>query len=192
MKPRPRYKGRPRPMDLRTNIQRQRLARFLMLGMNAEQIARRMNRKPQTIRYAIAQPELLALVEELQREELKRADRKIRGLLLGAIKALKKQLRSHDWRARDAAIEKVLRVHGRFLDRIDVSGEMDVRHQHQLGTIAMDDMTSEQRRLTRELLTSMRKSLPARASKLTTAPGETSRLTTAPVIDITPARAITQ
>ena len=61
MKPRPRYKGRPRPMDLRTDIQRQRLARLLLLGMNAEQIARRMGRKPQTIRYAIAQPELLAL-----------------------------------------------------------------------------------------------------------------------------------
>ncbi len=90
-------------MDLRAEIARQRLARMLLLGMNAEEIARRVGRKPQTIRYAIAQPALLAIVEDLQREELKRADRKIRGLLLDAIAVLSRQLKSSDWRARDAA-----------------------------------------------------------------------------------------
>ncbi len=35
-----RRRGRSRPMDLRIEVLRQRIARLLLLGLNAEQIAR--------------------------------------------------------------------------------------------------------------------------------------------------------
>ncbi len=168
-KPRPHYKGRPRPMSLAADIQRQRLARLLLVGLNAEQIARRMNRKPQTIRYHIAQPELLTIVEQLQHEELKRVDRKIRALLLDAVTALSRQLKSPDWRARDSAIAQVFRLHGKFIDRLDVTGTLtgEVNHQHahavRFGMLTDEAMSNEQRRLARDLLTTFRATEPRKA-----------------------------
>ena len=102
-------------MQIHTAILHERIARLLVVGLNAEEIARRVHLKPQTVRYHCGQPELIQPVEEMQREALAVVDRKIRRLLVEAINALKRQLTSHDWRARDAAVEKVLRLHGRLV-----------------------------------------------------------------------------
>ena len=159
MKKKPR-RIRPRPMDLRHEAHRQVIARLLVLGWTAEQIARRLGRPPRAIRYAISTPEFQTLFAALQREHLKILDRKMSRLLHEATRALARLLKHSDWRARDAAVEKILRMHAKYVERIDVTGTLDhtgqVRHDvnHHLLRLPMDDMTDEQRTLARRLLQS--------------------------------------
>ena len=100
-------------MDLRYETQRQWIARLLLLGWTAEQIARRLGRTPRAIRYAISTPEFQTLFAQLQREQLKVLDRRMSRLLLAAVKPLARMLKHSDWRARDAATEKILRMHAK-------------------------------------------------------------------------------
>ena len=65
-KKKPRRRVRPRPMDLRYETQRQWIARLLLLGWTAEQIARHVGRTPRAIRYAISTPEFQTLYAQLQ------------------------------------------------------------------------------------------------------------------------------
>ena len=59
-------------------------------------------------------------------------------------------LRHPDWRARDAAIEKVLKIHGRYIDRLDIVERVDQTPSNQL---TFDrPMTAEMRTHARELL----------------------------------------
>src|SRR5262245_51325498 len=152
----PKRRVRRRPMDLRTETQRQLIARLLLLGCTAEQIARKLGRTSRAIRYLISKPEFEPLFAALQQEQLKILDRKMSSLLHAALKALAKMLKHPDWRAREAAAEKILRMHARFVERIDVTGRLDhtgqVVHQHQLGVIPPGQMTDEQRVLARRLL----------------------------------------
>ena len=158
-KKKPRRRVRPRPMDLRYETQRQWIARLLLLGWTAEQIARHVGRTPRAIRYAISTPEFQTLYAQLQREQLKVLDRRMSRLLLAAVKALARMLKHSDCRARDAATEKILRMHAKYVERIDLTGTLDhtgqVSHVHQLGLGPMDDMTDEQRTLARQLLQSL-------------------------------------
>jgi hypothetical protein len=83
-------------------------------------------------------------------------------LLLGAIEALAKLLRHSDWRARDSAIEKILRVHGPALERL-------VLRLHLNGTPAgpgeltlLDDLNPQQREAVRVVMKALRPEHPHR------------------------------
>lgn len=167
MKQRPRPNGRRSGIRLvHSDILRQRIARLVLMGDNAEQIARKVGLRPQTIRWHLVQPETLRLIDDLQRDQMAVIDRRIRALLGAAIDALARALRSPDWRCRDAAVEKVLRLHGRLVERfsatLDHTGSIAHVHQRGPGVMALDDMTPRQRELARQLLMETRKALPPR------------------------------
>ena len=170
MKPKSR-RVRPRPMGLRNETQRQVIARLLLLGWTAERIARKLHRTSRMIRYAISTAEFQTLYADLQREHLGRVDRQMSALLLGAVEALMRMLKNPDWRARDAAIEKVLRVHGRYVEKYDISGSLTHRYEHDhqgrfTGEIleGQIEMSEEVRTKARELLEMARRTraIPAR------------------------------
>jgi hypothetical protein len=151
---------RRNPRNLRHETQHQLIARLLLLGWTGERIARRVGRSSRAVRYTISTPRFLELFDRLQQEQLKSLDRKMSRLLHSAVKELAKRLKHKDWRARDAAAEKILRMHAKFVERIDITGSVDHKgaighaHQHQL---AMGpDWTEEQRTVARLLLQSMK------------------------------------
>jgi hypothetical protein len=165
----PKRRLKPRPtMDLRRQTQRETIARLLLLGWTAERIARRMGYTPRAIRYHIATPEFESLYTKLQREHLQRVDRKLGSLLNGAVDALERLLKHSDWRARNAALEHVFRINSKYVERYDISGTLDHRHQVRpvQGELVDDAMTDEMRVKARELLQLQRqmfaKHLPAR------------------------------
>jgi hypothetical protein len=134
---------RSRPMQLRHVATRERIARLLLLGWTGERIAERLNCSTRQVRYAVATPEFQTLFDHLQKEHFKALDQKMHRLLHGAVTALHRQLKHPDWRARDAAIEKVLRVHGRYVEKLDLTGQVD--HQHRFGVLPEAVMTDEMR-----------------------------------------------
>jgi hypothetical protein len=112
------------------------------------------------VRYAISTPKFHELFDRLQQEQLKTLDRKMSRLLHSAVKTLAKMLKHKDWRARDAAAEKILRMHSKFVERVDITGSVDHKgaighaHQHQLAI--GPDWTEEQRAAARLLIQSTR------------------------------------
>jgi len=82
----------------------------------------------------MATPEFADVFKELQEEHFKHIGRKMDSLLLKAFDTLHRMLSDPDWKARDAAIEKILRVHGRYIEQIAISGHVhysgDVQHDH--------------------------------------------------------------
>jgi hypothetical protein len=147
-------------LDLRRQAQQHHIAQLLLLGWTTTRIARKLHVTPRAIRYALDRPEFQTLFAELQQDHAQAVQRQLGHLLHGACDALEKMLRHSDWQARDAAIEKVLRVHGRYVERIDFGGQ--VRHV-QGEPAPMDDAMREK---ARELLALQRgmlqKSLPDR------------------------------
>jgi hypothetical protein len=97
----------PLPRDLRRHTQQHTIAQLLLLGWTITQIARKMHVTIRAIRYAINKPEFQQFFEQLQRERLKVVDLKMSRLLVEALKALRKQLKSDDWRCVDAAIQTI-------------------------------------------------------------------------------------
>lgn len=174
MKPKLRRRVRPRPMGLRNETQRQVIARLLLLGWTAERIARKLHRTSRAIRYAISTPEFQTLYADLQRDHLRHVDRQMSALLLGAVEALMRLLKHPDWRAREAAVEKVLRVHGRYIEKLDISGSLThggtIQHAHDhqgrfTGEILTGEieLSDEMRVKARELLEMARKTRALRA-----------------------------
>jgi hypothetical protein len=109
----------------------------------------------------------------LEQDYFSALDRKIKTTLDLGVNALIRQLKHSDWRARDAAVEKIFRLHGRYIDRIDVrgslnySGQVHHQHEHQLRLDEDVLMTDEMRQKATELLKLTRqlrepKALPAR------------------------------
>jgi hypothetical protein len=153
---------RKKPMAQRMELQRQMIARYLLLGWNARKIARRLGCQETAVRYAMAQPEFAELFQKLQSERLSKLDGEINEMLFEAVTALRKQLKHRDQKWVDAAIEKVFLLHGRYVQRIDVSGSLlgHVSHQHahgvKLGVIPDEMLSDEQRVLMRQLLASVR------------------------------------
>jgi hypothetical protein len=88
-------------------------------------------------------------------------------LLNGAVDGLERLLKHHDWRARDAAISHILRIHVKYIDRVDLTGSLEhsgnVRHVH--AELMEGPMSDEMRAKARELLAlqkQMFRQLPAR------------------------------
>jgi hypothetical protein len=145
-------------MRLRYDAQRQLIARLLLLGWTAERIGKRLGCTARAVRYTISKPKFQELFERLQEEQLKALDHKMSRLLHRAARTLERQLRDRDWRCRASAIETIVKMHGRYIEKRDVSSTVDHTghvghvHHHQLEPI----MTDEQRALARELLRSFR------------------------------------
>ena len=99
-----------------------------------------------------------------QREQLNTLDRRMAHLLHAAVSTLKTMLHDPDLRCRDAACEKILRLHAKVVERIDVTGRVEVGPAEPAGLLPLDDLTPEQRDLARVLLQSVRhpKPLPPR------------------------------
>jgi transposase-like protein len=155
-------------MDLRRETQQRMIATLLLMGWSVSRIARKLHCTDRAIRWRMNQEEFQRLFDEMQQGHFKTVHRKLGGLLHEAANALERLLKHSDWRARDATIQHILRVHGKFIDRIDISGTLDhrgqVRQVH--GELVEDAMTDEMRTKARELLAMQRqkfaKQLPAR------------------------------
>jgi hypothetical protein len=157
------------PGDLRRQSQRETIAHLLLLGWPVERIARKMHCTGRAVRYAIDKPEFRVLFEQFQHERLQRVERQLGSLLNGACDALDKMLRHPNWQARDAALNHILRVHGRYIDKIDVRGHLD-HARHVQAELVDGQMTEEMRTKARELLALQRamyaKQLPAKFEPL--------------------------
>jgi hypothetical protein len=147
-------KRRPRPMDLRLETQRKTVARLMLIGWTAEKIARKLHCTARSLRYAVASPEFAILYAELERERLTMVDRLTGNLLIKAVLALDRQLNHPDPWVRADAIDKALKIHGRYIEKVDLTGRLTHTgdHDHVLGIIPEEAMTDEQRDLTRKLL----------------------------------------
>jgi hypothetical protein len=170
MKKRQKLARRHTPMGvaLRTETRRELVARLLIMSWSTERIARRLGMSTKSIHRIIGTPEFERIYQDLQQQQLKHVDRRLGHLLNGAVDALEKLLTNKDWKARDAALQHIFRIHGRFIDKVDVSGQLDHRSQvrHVEGELMEDAMTDDMRLKARELLSLQRamlqKSLPAR------------------------------
>ena len=160
-KKQPMRQPHPVSLDLRREVTRNTIARLLLLGWTVERISRRMHCHPRTVTRAISTPEFQQTYADLQREQLARVDRKMNSLLDGAVDGLEKQLKNPDWRARDSAISHILRIHGKFLDRIDFTGQLDHTGQvrHVQAELVEGSMSDEMRQKARELLALQRERL---------------------------------
>lgn len=135
---------RPLPRDLRREVQQRTIAQLLLLGWSVERIARKMGCTGRTVRYAIDRPEFQQLFADLQREHYQRVDRKLGSLLHAACDSLERLLRHSDWKARDAALGHIFAIHGKYVSRYDVSGQVGVRREGQL-VLPGEAMTDEVR-----------------------------------------------
>ena len=148
---------RRRPMTLSAQHRRELICRLLLVGSTAEAIAKRLHVSSRTIRDVVASATFQRRFAELQREYLTVVDRRIARLLHRALKALVRLLKRPDWRAVDAAIDKVLRLHAKYVERIDITGSAcTLTHPGHPLQQPLDDMSPEQRLLAREFLKSFR------------------------------------
>ena len=149
-----------------------RLARLLLAGQTLVEVGRRLKRNRQYLVSVTALPEFKTYLAELEADYFAALDRKIKNTLDLGVNALIRQLKNKDWRARDAAIKKVFRLHGRYIDRVDLRGSLNysgqVHHQHD-HQLRLDEtpMTEELRLKAREVLALVRqqrepKALPPR------------------------------
>ena len=157
MKPK-RRRLKSRPMDLRHAAQRQVIARLLLLGWSGERIARRLGCTARAVRYCIAGEEFRALFAERQKEHYQRIDRRMGALLDAALTTLLRQLKHADWRAGDSAAEKILRMHGKYIEKLDILGRVD--HHHSVSELPEIVMSDETRTKARELLALWRQHQP--------------------------------
>ncbi len=164
-------KKKRRSVSQRYTAQRQRIARLLLLGWTAERIGKRLGLKRRTVTYALATPEFQVLFADLMKQHFKTLDARLAHLLDEAISAMFRMLRHRDWRAVDSAVEKVLRVHGRYIERLDISGTFNhagsIQHNHDhshhvFGVLPDEAMTDEMRARARELLQLAREQHAAR------------------------------
>jgi hypothetical protein len=149
-----------------------KFARLLLAGYTITSAAARLKRNRQYLVSVVALPEFKTYLAELEADYFNALDRRIKSTLDLGINALIRQLRNKDWRARDSAIEKIFRLHGRYIDRIDVRGSLSysgqVTHQHG-HHLSLEDttMTDEMRQRAMEFLNLARqqqapKALPPR------------------------------
>ena len=135
-----------------------KLARLLLAGQTLVEAGRRLKRNRQYLVSVTALPEFKTYMAELEADYFSALDRKIKNTLDLGINALIRQLRNKDWRCRSDALEKIFRLHGRYIDRIDVRGSLNytgqITHQHH-HQLRLEDtpMTDEMRQRATELLT---------------------------------------
>jgi len=150
-------------MDLRRAAQRARIARLLLLGLSSEKIGDHLGCTARTVRYVLSSAAFKEFYATLERDHFDALDRRSRRLLELAIHTLQRQLRDPDWRCRASAIEMILKVHGRYTEKLDLSGNLQHTgaiahaHQHQLKE---SDMTDEQRTAARVFLQSLKSTQP--------------------------------
>ena len=172
-----RYKGRIVSHELGTIMVMKSMARMFLAGRSVAEVSRRTGKGVGHLMKLAATPPFRRYYRRLQVEYFRMVDVRIHRLLDSTVSALMVQLRNRDWRAVDAAIEKVLRIHGRYIEKIDVGVHhtSDVVEHHVKGAIALGVipdavMTPEIRKQARELLSATRRQLPQHVASITTAP----------------------
>ena len=155
---------RARPMDLRHEAYQSAIARFLFLGWSAERIARRLGCSAKRVRYQIATPEFTEFFEKYQHERFKDLDHKIASLLPAAVDQLAKLLHHKNWKARNAAISRILDTNAPVLQRMVFRRLEAQRPLNPIGRVQilppMDDLTDQQRAAARDLLKMFRGTHP--------------------------------
>jgi hypothetical protein len=143
---------------LRLAVQRQILCRLLFEGLSTAECARKLRCRPQQIRELTHSPEFQTELSAYTKERLQCTDRKVDRTLEVALVALYRNLRHPDPWVRADAIEKVFKIHGRYIERVDLTGQLHHTGsvEHVFGRISEEQMTDEQRDLTRKLLVATR------------------------------------
>jgi len=145
------------------------VARLLFQGLPTTKIAKRIHLSTESTRDLMNTPEFLEVYRKYETEQLQVIDRAMPKLLLEALVALAKLLKHPDWRARDAAIQTIIRPHGSTLERI--AGYGVPRRGGSLSdpntVIPAEAMSDEMRQKSRELLQLSRKALPAVVARVT-------------------------
>jgi hypothetical protein len=162
MKKRQKLARRHLPMGvaLRTETRRELVARLLILSWSTERIARTLGMSTKSIHRIIGTPEVERIYQDLQQQQLKHVDRRLGHLLNGAVDALERLLRHNDWKARDAALQHIFRIHGRFIDKVDLTDHRGEVRQVQGELLPHEmEMTDEMRLHARQLLAVQRQAL---------------------------------
>ena len=104
-------------------------------------------------------------------------DRKLGSLLNGAVDALERLLKHSDWKARNAAIEKILRVHGKYVEKFDITDRREAPRLLQGELLAEgDEMSDEMRTKARELI-ALQRSMSSGDSRHDSSPNQRTRVT---------------
>ena len=143
---------------LRTETQRQRMLRMMFQGWSTKRIAKALHCSADTVRDLKGTVEFQTLYATYEREQLDRMDRRLVAMYSEGLDALRRQLRDRDWRARDAALEKLFRFSSDVRGRVAPAGSA----QQGWWQSPMDDMTDDQRTLARQLMKAMRPTSPSR------------------------------
>jgi hypothetical protein len=151
---------RERIWKLRAEQQRQLVARLLFQGLPTAKIAKRLHMSAESTRDLKNSPEFQTVYRAYETEMLKTIDRAMPKLLLAALVALAKLLKHPDWRAREAAIEKIIRPHGSMLERLTGSGVPRSADPTPASAIPVQAMSDDQRELARKLFRSIRSAQP--------------------------------
>ena len=155
---------RERIWTLRARQQRQLVARLLFQGLPTTTIAKRLHMSAESTRDLMNTPEFLEVYRAYETEMLATIDRAMPKLLLAAVGALAQLLKHPDWRAREAAIEKIIRPHGSMLERLATVGYGTARPGGSPSKEPTDGvpLNDEQRELARKLMHSIRSAQPQR------------------------------
>lgn len=142
------------------------------------EIARRLHRSDRQIRYQTSLPTFQDEYRRFSADFFGSLDTKISRLLHGsvykAVLTLLRQLKHPDWRARDSAEEKLLKINGRLIERVtlDLRGSVEVNgsidHQHSF--IPPDQMSDEMRDCMRRMLALTREHAKSRMLARITSP----------------------
>ena len=100
-----------------------KLARLILAGQNLTVCARRLKKNYTYLKKVACLPEFKVYMAEMEKDYFESLDQRIKHLLGDSVDAMAKMLRHPDWRARDAAPEKILRLNGK-LERLELSGQV--------------------------------------------------------------------
>jgi hypothetical protein len=125
-------------------------------GWSTKRIANALHCSADTVRDLKGTVEFQTRYAQYERQQLERMDRALVAMLTEGITTLRRQLRHRDPWVRDAAIEKILKIHGKYVEKLDITARLDHARQPGWWEGPQDDMSDEQRVLARELLKAAR------------------------------------
>jgi hypothetical protein len=174
-----RVRSKTSPKSLTIEVARQAVLRMLLLGLTTREIGLKLNKSPQQIRRMTSLPAFVAEYQQLQRDLLAGLDQRISRLLVKAVLSLHRELRHPDWHCRAHAREQILRLHGKWIEKLDLSGNLGLdhsgvvnhQHTHSIGVIPPEQVTDAVRDHLRAVLALTRKQAESRMLARLETPG---------------------